>query len=256
MGGYIALYKTDNRKIQEKLYPKLSDITLPEIYNSDLDKSFGTFQSFLMANRNNLDYRNANYETILKKLQNGYFTLEHDEFSAILDWFAWYYQDEHQGDENIFAEYGMINIGNLNTRYEIPVFFSLTDNGITDFYLPLQNPAEFVWYNDDSYLSSQKLLLMINYLAALCFSIAVYKEDPCQYEIEKDFGLSDFEKKDPGLQISVHTHLGSYLQGSEDDLSAMEHLFEYGYTYIPGIISDIKNNLGNYQGTIYKDHCY
>lgn len=253
MGGYIELYKTDHHKIKERLYQKLSDTTLPEVYIAIINKSFGTFQSFVAENSGSIFYYKVSYESLIKKLRQGNFTLEHNEFTSIIDWFVWYYQDDHQGDENIFAEHGLISIGSFTTRYEVPIFFSLTDNGIRNFYLPLQNPADFKWYTDSSDLTSQKIHLMINYLAALCYTIAVYKEDSCQYDIKTDFGLSDFENN-PHLEISVHTHLGAYLQGNEDDFSAMEHLFDWGYEYMPGIILDLKKNMGTYEGPVYQDH--
>ncbi|WP_343610708.1 hypothetical protein [Chryseobacterium oranimense] len=255
MGGFIELYKIDKTKIKERLYPKLSDTALPEIYNSNLNTSFGTFQNYLINNKNSLDYLNTSYETILKKLQTEKFTLEHNEFSAIFDWFTWYYQDKHQGDEIIFAEHGLIAIGNLNVRYEVPIFFALTDDGIRDFYLPLLNPTDFKWYNDSSYLNTQKVRLMIDYLVVLCFNIAGYKKDPCQQDIKENFIISD-SRNDPNMQISTWKHLESYLNGNRNNRSTMEHLFEDGYTYIPGIVLDIKRNLGSYQGLIYKDNSY
>lgn len=107
MGGFIELYRLDKAKIKENLYPKISDTSLPDVFVDGINKNFGTFQRFLS---NQTTISKVSYEKLLTKLQQENYTLENNEFTALFDWFTWYYQNDHQGDEEIFAHHGFVSI--------------------------------------------------------------------------------------------------------------------------------------------------
>ncbi|MEE6126228.1 hypothetical protein V2E39_02375 [Chryseobacterium arthrosphaerae] len=251
MGGFIEFYRLDKAKIRENLYPKVSDTGLPDVFPETIDKRFGSFRDFLKSER---EFSAISYESILKKLQQEDYTLENEEFTALFDWFTWYYQNDHQGDEEIFAHHGFIGIWHLTTRYEVPLFFGLTANGVEKFYIPLLDHAQELTI--DRILSSNDLLLMVDYLILLSFKVAVYKESPDVEQMRKALEISKFDTSF-NLHISTEKHLNAYLQDPDYMYrDEMKHLLEGGYEYIPGIMMNIKENLGSYEGPIYLDQSY
>lgn len=251
MGGFIEFYRLDKAKIRENLYPKISDTSLPDVFVEGINKSFGTFQRFLS---NQTTISKVSYEKLLTKLQQENYTLDHEEFTMLFDWFTWYYQNDHQGDEEIFAHHGFIGIWYLTTRYEVPLLFSVAAIGIEEFYIPLLDTAPALTI--DSILSSDDLLLMVDYLILLSFKVAVFKEFSDVEEMRKSLNISQFDSS-PNLHISTENQLNTYLQNNDYLYRhEMEHLLEGGYEYIPGIMMSIKENLGSYQGPIYLDHSY
>lgn len=251
MGGFIELYKLDKAKIRENLYPKISDTGLPYVFLEVINKRFGTFRDFLKSER---EFSGISYEKLMVKLQQEDYTLENEEFTALFDWFTWYYQNDHEGDEEIFAHHGFIGIQHLNIHNEVPLFFALTANGVEKFYFPLLDPVPELTI--DYILSSNDLLLMVDYLILLSFKAAVFQKSPDVEEMRKSLNISQFDSS-PNLHISTENQLNTYLQ-DYDYLyrREMEYLLEGGYEYIPGIMMSIKENLGSYQGPIYLDHSY
>ncbi|WP_160138648.1 hypothetical protein [Chryseobacterium sp. c4a] len=251
MGGFIEFYKLDKARIRENLYPKISDTNLPDVFLEVINKCFGTFRDFLNSEK---EFSRISYEKLMLKLQQEDYTLENNEFTALFDWFTWYYQNDHEGSEEIFAHHGFVSIWHLATRYEVPLLFSVTAMGIEEFYIPLLETA--LELTIDSILSSDELLLMVDYLILLSFKVAVFKESPDVEEMRKSLEISKFDSS-PNLHISTEKHLKTYLQDHDylyrDD---MEHLLEGGYEYIPEIMMSIKESLGCYQGAIYLDHSY
>ncbi|MEJ5106302.1 hypothetical protein [Chryseobacterium sp. MYb328] len=251
MGGFIEFYRLDKTKIRENLYPKISDTSLPDVFLEVIDKSFGTFRDFLKSER---EFSGISYEKLMLKLQQEDYILENDEFTALFDWFTWYYQNDHEGDEEIFANHGFVSIWHLTTRYEVPLLFSVTTMGIEEFYIPLLDTSPQLTI--DSILSSDELLLMVDYLILLSFKAAVFQKSPDVEEMRKSLDISRFDTSF-NLHISTENQLNTYLQYSDylyhDE---MEHLLEGGYEYIPDIMMNIKENLGSYQGPIYLDHSY
>lgn len=251
MGGFIEFYRLDKAKIRENLYPKISDTSLPNVFIQGIDKSFGTFRDFLKSKR---EFSGISYEKLVLKLQQEDYTLENEEFTALFDWFTWYYQNDHEGDEEIFANHGFIGIQHLNIHNEVPLFFALTANGVEKFYFPLLDPVPELTI--DGILSSDDLRLMVDYLILLSFKAAVYKESSDVEEMRKSLEISRFDTSF-NLHISTENQLNTYLQ-DHDYLyhREMEHLLEAGYEYIPYIMMNIKEHLGNYQGPIYLDQSY
>ena len=249
MGGFIELYRLDKAKIRENLYPKISDTGLPEVFVAGINKNFGTFHSFL--NHQNTISK-VSYEKILAKLQQENYTLENQEFTMLFEWFTWYYQNDHQGDEKIFAHHGFISIWHLTTRYEVPLLFSVAATGVEEFYIPLLDNSPKLTI--DSILSSDELLLMVDYLILLSFKAAIFKESHYVEEMRKSFNIAQFEPH-INLHISTEKHLDTYLQNTDylyhDE---MKHLLDGGYEYIPDIMMNIKENLNGYQGPVYLDH--
>ncbi|REC61916.1 hypothetical protein DRF65_12875 [Chryseobacterium pennae] len=251
MGGFIEFYRLDKAKIRENLYPKISDTSLPDVFLEVINKSFGTFRDFLKSER---EFSGIFYEKLMLKLQQEDYTLENNEFTALFDWFTWYYQNDHDGNEEIFANHGFVSIWHLTTRYEVPLLFSVTAMGIEEFYIPLLDTSPKLTI--DSILSSDELLLMVDYLILLSFKAAVFQKSPDVEEMRKSLEISRFDASF-NLHISTEKHLNTYLQYSDylyrDE---MKHLLEGGYEYIPDIMMKIKENLGSYQGPIYLDHSY
>lgn len=251
MGGFIEFYRLDKEKIRENLYPKISDTSLPDMLIEVIDKNFGPFRDFLKSER---EFSGVSYEKLMLKLQQEDYTLENEEFTALFEWFTWYYQNDHEGNEEILAHHGFIGIWHLTTRYEVPLFFALTANGLEKFYLPLLDPTPELTI--DGILSSDDLLLMADYLILLAFKAAVYKESPDVEEMRKSLEISQFDTSF-NLHVSTENQLNTYLK-DPDYLygDVMKHLLEGGYEYIPGIMMSIKENLGHYQGPIYLDQSY
>lgn len=251
MGGFIELYKIDKVKIKENLYPKISDTSLPDVFLETIDKRFGSFRDFLKSEP---EFSAISYESILKKLQQENYTLENEEFTALFDWFTWYYQNDHEGDEEIFAHHGFISIWHLTIRYEVPLLFSVTAMGIEEFYIPLLDHAQELTI--DRILSSNDLLLMVDYLILLSFKVAVYMDSPDVELMRQSLEISKFDTSF-NLHISTEKHLNTYLQDHDYMYrNEMTHLLEGGYEYIPGIMMNIKENLGSYEGPIYLDQRY
>lgn len=251
MGGFIELYKIDKVKIKENLYPKISDTSLPDVFLETIDKRFGSFRDFLKSEP---EFSAISYESILKKLQQENYTLENEEFTALFDWFTWYYQNDHEGDEEIFAHHGFISIWHLTTRYEVPLLFSVTAMGIEEFYIPLLDHAQELTI--DRILSSNDLLLMVDYLILLSFKVAVYMDSPDVELMRQSLEISKFDTSF-NLHISTEKHLNTYLEDHDYMYrNEMTHLLEGGYEYIPGIMMNIKENLGSYEGPIYLDQRY
>ncbi|MDN3692035.1 hypothetical protein QWZ06_07095 [Chryseobacterium tructae] len=251
MGGYIELYKLDKAKIRENLYPKISDTSLPDVFLKIVNQRFGTFRDFLKSKR---EFSGISYENLLKKLQQENYTLENNEFTALFDWFTWYYQNDHKGDEEIFAHHGFITIHHLNIHNEVPLLFSLATIGVEKFYIPLLDTAPELTI--DTILSSDELHLMLDYLILLSFKVAVFKEYPDIEEMKGSLEISRFDTNF-NLHISTEKHLNTYLQNTDHIYhDEMNHLLEGGYEYIPDIMMNIKENLGSYRGLIYLDHSY
>lgn len=251
MSGFIELYRLDKAKIRENLYPKISDTSLPDVLIEVIDKSFGTFRDFLKSER---EFSDLSYEKLMLKLQQEDYTLENEEFTALFDWFSWYYQDDHEGDEEIFADHGFVSIWHLTTRYEVPLLFSVAAKGVEEFYIPLLDNAPELTI--DHILSSNELLLMVDYLILLSFKAAVFMRSPDIEEMRKTLNIAQFEPY-INLRISTEKHLNTYLQNTDDLYrDEMKHLLEGGYEYIPDIMMNIKENLGNYEGPVYLNHRY
>lgn len=256
MGGYLELYKTDSTKIKEQLYHKLTADYLPEIYNANMEEWYGTFQNFIKSRKHTFDYRHVSYERIIEKLQKDYFLLEQYEFMAILEWFTFYYESEVETHENFLSDHGLISIGTLGSRYEMTIFFGLGCDGILTFYFPLEKPRSF-WNDGIPPLNAEETILVIDYLILLCIKIAEIDQYPHLEELKSDLD-EDNLKNNLNLNISASQHIESYLlqkQNGSDDRD-MKHLFEGGYNYIPGILSDLKKNLAGYGEMIYKDDLF
>ncbi|MGG7469028.1 hypothetical protein ACVVIH_08770 [Chryseobacterium arthrosphaerae] len=97
---------------------------------------------------------------------------------------------------------------------------------------------------------------MVDYLILLSFKVAVYKESPDVDQMRKALEISKFDTSF-NLHISTEKHLNTYLQDPDYMYrDEMKHLLEGGYEYIPGIMMNIKENLGSYEGPIYLDQSY
>lgn len=94
---------------------------------------------------------------------------------------------------------------------------------------------------------------MADYLILLSFKVAVYKESPEAEQMRQSLRISQFDTSF-NLHISTEKHLNTYLQDHDYRYrNEMKHLLEGGYEYIPGIMMNIKENLGSYEGPIYLD---
>lgn len=256
MGGYLELYKTDSTKIKEQLYHKLTADYLPEVYNTNMEEWYGTFQNFIKSRKHTFDYRHVSYEPIIEKLQKEYFLLEQYEFMAILEWFTFYYETELETNEHFLSDHGLTSIGTLGSRYEMTIFFGLGCDGILTFYFPLEKPLSF-WNDGMMPLNAEEMELVIDYIILLCYKIAEMDQYPHLKELKSDLD-EDILKSNLNLDLSTTRHIEWYLDQKQNGAHDrdMDHLFEGGYNYIPGILSDIKKNLSGYRELIYKDDLF
>ncbi|MFP3597280.1 hypothetical protein [Chryseobacterium sp. SIMBA_029] len=256
MSGYIELYKIDKKRIKDRLYHELTNHSLPYIYREGINRFLGTFQHFMDTHNNTYDYHYASYEKITEKLRTEDFILEYYEVKVILDWLTWYYESEYETHETFLDDHGLISIGTLNTRYELPIFYSIGYKGLTEFYFP-QEKKDPLWNGRNFPMHPEELVLIIDYLLLLCIKIAEITEDPDLDTIHYDCKESEL-KKNLMLDASTTQHLTSYLEQKQSGIEdpEMEHLMNGGYEYYHYILFTLKQDLGNDQDLIYKNDRY
>ncbi len=256
MSGYINIYKLDPIKIKEKLYPMLISTELPEIYIPETERLIHNFKKFLQTNKDDWNYRDASFENIIQKLTVENFNLTYDEFTAINDWFRWYHRDKIDIDEVILDDYGLIEIGSLHTGFETSAFLNLGCKGIEDYLFPIRKP-DFEWNEGHFPLNSKELILMIDYMLILCIKISLFLKDSEAGDMIKDFQPNSFSYIQE-LKLSVEQHLQSYLLKNDETVyhEEMKQMFEGYNVHFAYLLKAMKNDLGNYEGLLYKEDHY
>lgn len=261
MGGIIEFYKIDKSKTRKNLLPILLDLYLQSretslkfVSNNPNEYILSNFRNWIELKNLKTECFKISYENIIKKINIDFFQINYDEFQIIVDWLTWYYENEFENDPNFLDNLGLIEIGDLNSKYENLIFHVLGEFGLNDFD---ESSNTIIDSNEslDVPYKSQKIEFAINFLIILSYRITLNNDSGFYIDIESQ-EIIQKQLENKKLNYISEKFLNF---NSEDDMikfngDALKYLYENSEHYLYKMLS-LKKDIANYSGLIYRiDH--